>query len=622
MTSGTQDKKTAKLTVPIDFDRDHYRGNPDAPIQLVEYGDFECPYCYSANFIIQDLQERIGSDQICYIFRHFPLTKVHPHAQLAAEASEAAGVQGKYWEMHEILFENQNHLNRELIIDLADQIGLDVEQFEKDLKNNVCAERVRENFVSGVRSGVNGTPTLFVNGTRYDGAWDLESLLEIIEKPLGVRIRLITQEFAEFAAAGGIMLLIFTLIALVWSNLFADDYFHLFESTLTFSLGDFSVGEHLLEWINDGLMAVFFFVVGLEIKREVTVGELATRKKAALPIFAALGGMIFPALFYLIININNPSGYVGFGIPIATDIAFTIVILTVLGNRIPFSLKIFFSALAIADDLGAVMVIAIFYTTSISIESLAVAAIIFAGLIFLNRSRVYWALPYALLGIGLWLAFLQSGVHPTIAGVLLAITIPTRSPANTKALLSQCVTLLDEFESSPERADSRREGMIDTLETITDRMQSPAQRLERDLQPWTTFLGLPVFALANTGVTLDISALSNLFHPIAIGIIFGLVIGKPLGITLFAWLAIRLKIADMPKDVNWSQLISASFLAGIGFTMSLFIANTAFTNIADSNIAKIGILFASIIAAIIGIVLLDKFRPNYEGVTNIKLPMD
>ncbi|OLS26367.1 MAG: Na(+)/H(+) antiporter NhaA [Candidatus Heimdallarchaeota archaeon LC_3] len=623
MTSGSQDK-FAKLKVPV-TERDHYQGKLDAPIQLVEYGDYQCPHCSSANIVVHDLLKRMG-DQVNYVFRHFPLSKIHPEAQQAAEVAEAAGAQGKYWEMHELLFENSNRFKEEnLFIELAEELELDIDQFNKELEEKTHASRIKEDFSSGARSGVNGTPTMFLNGTRYDGAWDLESLLEMVEKPLGVRIRLVTQEFAQLAAAGGIMLLLFTLIGLALANFLPDKYFNFFDTDLAFEFGDFSVHEHLIGWINDGLMAIFFFVVGLEIKREVTVGELATLRKAALPVIGAVGGMVFPALFYIALNFSNPDKLRGWGIPMATDIAFTIVLLTVLGNRIPFTLKVFFSALAIADDLGAIIVIAIFYPTKeIVLANLVLIAFVFVLLLGMNRAKVYWTLPYLILGIVMWILFLESGVHATMTGVLLALTIPTRSPANTKGLLSQCVTLLDEYEISPVDAENRRQSMINTLETITDRMQSPAQRMERDLQPWTTFLILPIFALANAGVVLSMAALSTVFDSVALGIILGLVVGKPLGITLLAYLAVRSGIGEMPKGVNWNQFISASFLAGIGFTISLFLANTAFVGVNDPSIvvtAKIGILVASLLAATIGMVLLTKNKSDYDSHTVIDIPV-
>ena len=612
----------ARLIPPVG-ERDHQKGLAAAPVVLVEYGDYECPYCGRADQIISDLQEGLDRE-ILYIFRHFPITTTHLHAQKAAEAAEAAGAQGKFWQMHHRLFANQHALEEADLLGYARQIGLDVDQFRQELQEGVYADRVREDFLSGVRSGANSTPTFFIDGLRYDGAWDLESLTEAIEKPLGRRVGSLAQEFTRVAASGGIVLLIATLIALLWANSpWSAAYFHLWETKLAFSLGSLTFSESLLEWVNEALMVIFFFVVGLEIKREVTAGELASPKRAAMPIAAALGGMVTPALIYLAINLGGP-GASGWGIPMATDIAFTLGLLTLLGRRVPFSLKVFFTALAIADDLGAVLVIAIFYTASISWASLAVGAVFLLALIGLNRARVYATMPYALLGIGLWLAFLKSGIHPTIAGVLLALTIPTRSPPNTRTLLAQVVSLLEGFNLPPEwraEPDSQRQATINTLQVVSDRMRSPAQRLEHDLNPWSTYLILPLFALANAGVVLSGAGAGgqlSLFSPVSLGILCGLVLGKPLGVSLFSWLAVRLGWAELPAGVGWTQLFSASWLAGIGFTISLFITNAAFGDPALRADAKLAILIAATLAAGLGWGLLRLNSPLYNQVTHMQ----
>jgi NhaA family Na+:H+ antiporter len=449
---------------------------------------------------------------------------------------------------------------------------------------------------------VNGTPNFFINGVRYDGAWDLESLIDAIEKPLGVQVRLLAQDFVRIEASGGVILLISAIIALLWANTsFAESYFHFWETEFSIGFGQNAISLPLIEWINDGLMVIFFFVVGLEIKRQLTTGELSRPRRAILPLAAALGGMLVPAGIYLIFNSGGP-GEQGWGIPMATDIAFTLGVLALLGSRAPLSMKIFFTALAIADDLGAILVLALFYSSDIHWISLLFAAIILVFLIILNRTRVYSPLPYALLGIGLWFAFLESGIHPTIAGVLLAATIPTWGAPDTKALLAQCVSVLNEFEVPSAETANRVQVAAQTLETVADRMQSPAQRLEHSLLPWTTYLILPIFALANAGVTLEFD--QSLLSMVSIGIILGLVLGKALGITLFTWAAVRLRLADLPRNVSMRQIFGASWLAGIGFTMSLFIAGNAFRGNPDLlDEAKAGILVASVLAGVIGFIL-------------------
>jgi NhaA family Na+:H+ antiporter len=605
-----------KLTVPVS-ERDHIKGSGSAVVTLVEYGDYQCPHCSQVHPIIQDLKKQMG-DRLRVVYRHFPISSAHPDAQLASEAAEAAAAQGQFWEMHDILFSHQSALDYGHLVQYAAELGLDVAQFERDLQDHSYADRVREDFSSGVRSGVNGTPTFFINGLRYDGAWDFESMLRELEKPIGVQIRLLAQEFTRIQASGSLLLLLATIVALFWANsLWREAYFHLWETDLAITLGNLSLSEHLLEWVNDGLMVLFFFVVGLEIKREILEGELGSPKRAALPIAGAIGGLLFPALFYVVFNAGGP-GASGWGIPMATDIAFTLGILVLLGSRVPLSLKVFFTALAIADDIGAVLVIALFYTAEISWLALGAGAVILIGLVVINRMQIYNPLPYAIGGIALWLAFLLSGVHPTLAGVLLAMVIPNRGTGDPKVFLAQCVTVLDNYEQEPtELPGSRQQAATQTLESITERMQSPSQRLERNLHPWTTYLILPLFALTNAGVTIGDDFISSLTNPVSLGIIFGLVLGKPLGISLFAWLAVRLGLAQLPQGVSWKQLISASALAGIGFTISLFITGRAFSDPVLLTSAKVGIMVASVLAGVIGWVALSQISPHYDRSTSV-----
>lgn len=607
--------ETAKLVVPVS-ERDHILGPEDAQVTLVEYGDLECPYCRQVNPVIQELRRRLGG-RVRYVFRHFPIRSSHTHAQLAAEAAEAAGAQGKFWEMQESLLEHQEALDTSHILEYAAQLDLDLEQFEHDLQEHTYAERVREDFQGGVRSGVNGTPSFFINGTRYDGAWDLESLIDAVEKPLGIQVRMLAQDFVRIEASGGILLLICAIIALVWANsAISETYFHFWETDFGIGFGERVLSLPLIEWINDGLMVLFFFVVGLEIKRQLTTGELSRPRKAALPLAAAVGGMLVPAAIYLIFNAGGP-GERGWGIPMATDIAFTLGVLALLGSRAPLSLKIFFTALAIADDLGAILVLAIFYSSDIHWISLGIAAVILVILIILNRIRIYSPWPYAILGIGLWLAFIESGIHPTIAGVLLAATIPTWGAPDTRALLAQCVSVLQEFDAPNVVQSNRAQAAAQTLETVADRMQSPAQRLEHSLLPWTTYLVLPLFALANAGVEIRFD--QTLLSMVSIGIVLGLVLGKAIGITFFSWLAVRLRLADMPRNVSLRELFSASWLAGIGFTMSLFIAGNAFRVDADLlDQSKFGILAGSLLAGIIGFVLTYLTSETHQETSHVE----
>jgi NhaA family Na+:H+ antiporter len=385
------------------------------------------------------------------------------------------------------------------------------------------------------------------------------------------------QEFAKLEASGGILLIGCTVVALVWANSpWATNYFHLWHTNLTFGLAGKNLSGPLHFWINDGLMAVFFLLVGLEIKRETLVGELASFRKAALPVAAAIGGMLVPAAIYGLFNRGGP-GLPGWGIPMATDIAFALGVLVLLGNRIPVSLRVFLAALAIADDIGAVLVIAFFYTEQISWIHLAVAGLFFAALIAMNRVGARHPLVYAVLGAGLWLAFLESGIHATVAGVLLAVTIPARQRIDSRVFLAHSGKVLDE---------------------------SPMLQFEHALAPWVSYVIMPVFALANAGVGLGVGAASAVVSPISLGVIFGLALGKPIGIVGSSWLVTRTGTASIPDDVNWRQILGVGVLGGIGFTMSLFVANLAFGPKPMLETAKIGILVASIISGVAGAIIL------------------
>jgi NhaA family Na+:H+ antiporter len=414
------------------------------------------------------------------------------------------------------------------------------------------------------------------------------------------------QEFTRAEASGGVLLLLCAVLALVWANSrWADAYVAAWQTEVTIGFGRFVLSKPLLLWINDGLMAIFFFVVGLEIKREVLFGELASGKQAALPAIAALGGMIVPAIIYIALNAGSP-GARGWGIPMATDIAFAIGILALLGNRVPTALKVFLVALAIADDIGAVLVIALFYTAEIAWPALAIGGGFLACLVIANMSGVRRAVVYALLGTGLWLAFLRSGVHATVAGVLVAMTIPSRYRINTGELIAEGRGLLDRIErvgdSSEGALTDEEQTAVRALETACERVQTPLQRLESGLHRWVALAIMPLFALANAGVVLG-SGLA-LTSRISWGVIAGLVLGKQIGITGFAWLAVRTGLASIPRGTTWLQIYGAGCLGGIGFTMSLFIAGLAFNNSEDLTAAKLGILIASILAGLVGWLLL------------------
>jgi NhaA family Na+:H+ antiporter len=437
-----------------------------------------------------------------------------------------------------------------------------------------------------------------------------ESYLTPIERlTLPLRRRL------HAAPAGGLVLLACAVVAMVWANSPASHSYHaLWETPIAIGIGDRHAALSLHAVVNDGLMAVFFFLVGLEIKREVLVGELASMRQAALPVAAALGGMLVPALLFLAFNASGPASR-GWGIPMATDIAFALGVLALLGDRFPPALRVFLSALAIADDLGAVLVIALFYTASVSLSALAAAGGLLALSLAANAIGVRAAPAYALIGLALWVAVLLSGVHATVAGVLLAMTIPSRTVIDERALLDGARGALRDFDLAchPDTvmlSNREHQEALRRLEVLSEKALPPLARLEHGLHGIVTFGIMPLFALANAGVDLRGGG-AAIASTIGLGVIIGLVLGKPIGITLASWLAVRSGIASLPAGVGWRTLAGTAVLGGIGFTMSLFIAALAFGDSAESlTSAKLGTLAASLIAGVAGWMVLRFGAPR------------
>jgi len=381
------------------------------------------------------------------------------------------------------------------------------------------------------------------------------------------------QRFFQNDAAGGIVLILAAILAMFFANLGATSaaYHAFLETPVEVKVGALEIKKNLLLWVNDALMAIFFLLIGLEVKREMVMGSLANARQAAFPVIAALGGMVMPALLYLAFNFSDPITRQGWAIPAATDIAFSLGILALLGSRVPVALKVFLMALAIIDDLGAIIIIALFYTHELSLLSLGVAAAAIALLALLNACNVRRTGIYILVGIILWTAVLKSGVHATLAGVILGFFIPLKEKAG----------------------------------------HSPSRALEHVLHPWVAFVILPLFAFANAGVVLSGITPQTLTSLLPLGIIAGLLIGKPLGITLFCWLALKFKLASLPKNTRFADIAAVGVLCGIGFTMSIFIASLAFgdVNVEEITLAKLGILLGSLLSAIFGYGLLKaRFR--------------
>ena len=427
------------------------------------------------------------------------------------------------------------------------------------------------------------------------------------------------RKFINEESIGGIILIFATIVALIWANSGWYDAYHYVwhELKVGYVWGKVEMVASIHHWINDGLMALFFFTVGLEIKREIMGGELSSMKKASLPIAAAIGGMVIPAVFYAVLVLNNPEYLHGWGIPMATDIAFALGLLAMLGKRVPISLKIFLTALAIADDLGAVLVIAFFYTDSINFVDLLYGGGFLLILVIANYLGVRRTVFYGLVGfLGVWTAFIFSGVHATIAGVLIALTIPARTKISERAYANRLTTLTKRFKAEDPNdvtlLTSEQVHILSDIEELNDKAHTPLQKLEHAMHPVTTYFILPLFALSNAGVHITGNIMEMILHPISIGIMVGLVGGKFLGITLFSRLMVWLKLANLPEGVSWKHLYGVSFLAGIGFTMSMFISELAFVEDEYKQIAKVGIMCASLIAAIIGMVWLSSTKPLPE----------
>jgi NhaA family Na+:H+ antiporter len=414
-------------------------------------------------------------------------------------------------------------------------------------------------------------------------------------------------EFIHRQTTSGVLLMLCAIAALYIANSqWNEAYHHLLGMPFTIGFQEFQLSKSLHHWINDGLMAMFFFVIGLELKREILVGELADPKQAILPIAAAIGGMLIPALIYIAFN---PEGHTfnGWGVPMATDIAFALGALALLGSRVPKQLVIFLVALAIVDDLGAVMVIALFYTETINLVALATVVVVLLMLVTLNLGGIRRPLPYILFGVVLWVAMLKSGIHATLAGILLAFTIPMRPKYDPNRFLSQINQMIEQIKQAYRREENivkndELRARVRALGEGVQMVQAPAQILERKMHLPSAYIIIPVFSLANAGIPIDWSSFGSVVsHPVSIGIVAGLVLGKLIGIAGFSWIAVKIGLTTLPQGLNFKHIVGVALMGGIGFTMSIFIAELGFAHHAeDLLMAKTGILLASVVAGVSG----------------------
>ena len=600
------------LDPPVDASRDHVLGPPDAEMTLVEYGSYACPHCHAVHEVVEGLRSRFG-DRMRYVFRHLPVAGSDAASRASELVEYASLTTGRFWEVHEALMERGPAFSQDDLDRIARDFDLPPIAEAHAPELTAARMRVSEDVESARRSGARVTPTFFIAGRRYSGPWDESSLADALLAPLGHRIQAAAFQFVRWGPSSGLLLGLATVLALVLSNSGLGTAFAAWwETILGFQWGARSFTHSLLHWVNHGLLTVFFFVVGLEIKREFTVGHLATLRSGALPVIAALGGIVLPAAIYA--AIAPPELRHGWGVPIGTDTAFAVALIVLLRDRVPIELRVFLTAAVIIDDIVAIAVIALFYTGAIHAGYLVASGAVTALLIWLNRTGVYGALPYAAGGAVLWLLLHEAGLHATLAGVILAVLIPTRPPANLNALLAQASTVIQREVGHTGEAMRRgpSEPALRSLDAIHSRIESTADKLLRSVEPWSSYVVLPIFALANAGVAWSPGVLEGQARLIS-AITLGLVVGKPLGLVGAALLAVRTGVAIKPEAYSWRQLCGAGALGGIGFTMSLFIAGVAFPDPPDYAAAKIAIFLASLIAGGVGVTILWRRAEQDDG---------
>ncbi|QQA41858.1 Na+/H+ antiporter NhaA [Pelagovum pacificum] len=600
---------TTTADVPnIDHSRDFWWGEEGASVSLIAYGDYTDGRTGKVRSVLSG--DSGLRSAVCFVFRQRPRPG-RPDAERAARAAIAAGRQDAFWKMHDRLCHPRQKFDQDSLEEAARELELDVERFVREMDDKETSDRLQADIDSASEANVMVTPALFIDGHHYLGPWDETSIEETIRRPLGVRLSEARQSFFNWAASGGFVLVLATLAALVVANIGYHDAYEALretESGLVFGEGMFLLTFE--EWINDGLMALFFLIVGIEIKREIVSGELSSPADAAMPVIGALGGMIVPALIYVTINFGQDTVH-GWGIPMATDIAFTLGLMALLGRRVPSTLKVFVSALAIADDLGAILVIALFYGEGFHVMPFVWAVVVFGIMLGLGWVRVYGLAPYLILGAVLWVLIHESGLHATLAGVLTAAAIPSRPNANAAGVAAQAHAVIEaEAIRADREAEETGEGRFEfgnrALAIVTnafERLREPGEHLQHALEGWTNYLILPLFAFFNTGLLIIGSEFSP-FAPESLGVMLGLMIGKPLGIVGLCFIAAKIGLARLPNGVNWTQMIGAGCLAGVGFTMSIFIATAAFEGL-ELEAVKLAVLIGSTISAIAGLVILS-----------------
>ncbi|MEM8895386.1 MAG: Na+/H+ antiporter NhaA [Bacteroidota bacterium] len=581
-------------------------------VPVIAYVDVTNKVARRARQGLERAINRLGNS-VEFSYRFFPDPNSSKEDSLnAAKAVIAAELQNSLEDMLECLGLHEGDFDDQTIIGLAKTLELDIPTFLEDYNSEQTKVRIEASQLELEKIGVKMVPAITIDGKIYNGPWDEYAVMEAVENHGTKHVETAVDSFFSWGASAAFILLLSTLMALILVNV-DSGFYELYEyiKHLDFGvlLGNHRFDEPLEVWINDGLMAVFFFLIGLEIKREIVAGELSTLDKALMPIIGALGGMLVPILFYLLVNYGG-DGLHGWGVPMATDIAFTLGLMALLGSRVSTSLKIFISALAVADDLGAIAVIAMFYGHGFHLMEFGVAVLILIIMDVLNYKKVYNTSVYIFLGLFLWYFIFQSGLHATLAGVLTAVFIPFRRSGDVLGVASQTQVIFEQeilnIEDNKTSDTVIRSDALRSINKAIDRLREPSYYLEHSLEKWVNYLVLPVFAFFNTGILISGTEglVSSLLAPINLGILLGLCIGKPAGIFIFCWLADKIGLAHLSPAISWRDLLGAGCLAGVGFTMSIVVASSAFQGDTLDQ-AKLSILIASLVASIVGLGVLS-----------------
>ena len=586
---------------------------------MVVYGDFLCPYCRRLGQVLTRLRQAVG-ERLGYVFRYFPNERAHPGAQLVARAAEAAARQGRFWEMHDALYTHQLPLDQSIVLEIAGTLGLDMKRFERDLGDPRLEQRVAEDLADGRRNGVTGTPALFVDGIRYDGAWDFYSMLEALERPVGAQVKRTAKAFANLPASAGIVLLVATAAALICANTrVAPLYQHLVNAEFGVGPAAGMLSLTVSEWCSEGLLAIFFLILGLEIRREMTTGSLLDRRAATAPVLAALGGVIASAAIYLLLNPGSTAR--GWSVVVDNGVAFTLGIVALFGERVPAGLKVFVATFSVALDVMAILILGVFYPQSVHPLWFLAGVAAVATMLLFGRWHIYAMWPYLAATIGLWLSLHLAGVSGAISGIALAAFLPPRPVPSAGSLLAQAATALAELEHAERElksaGDERRrldqEPIWDWasrhLSAAADRLLSPAERVERAVAPWSTYVVLPLFAFTSAGVALAAGFGAPHAWRVFVGTALGLAIGKPAGMILAIRAAVKAKIAVLPPEVPALGFLGACLLCGIGDPFSFLLADQAFHAGPNAAVAKIGVLAGSALAALLGALALALTPP-------------